>query len=104
MKKILAKELIAYINEQPEDREVRMHESYSSSLCGCVMVQYANDKLKGYKNREFSCGFETIKSTTKHGKISIKKMEIPICYLIPTKYWDEIKTLGDVQKIVKLKN
>lgn len=40
---VRVEELVAYIQAQPNDREVKMGSANNNSTCGCVMVQYARE-------------------------------------------------------------
>lgn len=56
---ITTREILDFINSQPDDRRVNMsHNSYNDS-CRCVMVHYGKDIL-GLS--EFECGWSNIDS------------------------------------------
>jgi hypothetical protein len=101
MKEITEQQIIDYIKEQPADRKVNMNEPMSSAECGCVMVQYAKDKIKGFADRPITCGFETFTSITKRGRQSNRHLERSISAIVPWSAWETIKTYGDIQELLK---
>jgi hypothetical protein len=101
MKEITEQQIIDYINEQPADKKVDMREPMSSAECGCVMVHYAKDKIKGFADRPITCGFSTFTSITKKGRHSNRHLEMSISAIVPWNRWDMIRTYGDIQELLK---
>jgi|LakMenEpi03Aug12_release.lakeMendotaPanAssembly.Ray.scaffolds.fasta_scaffold16366_18 hypothetical protein len=53
MKVVTREDMIEFIQQQPDDRQVRFGENLAGDTCGCIMVQYAR-----YAGIKFSsCGY-----------------------------------------------
>lgn len=97
MKNITKEELIKYIKSQPPEKPVNMSQTSDSEDCGCIMVQYAKEKLK-LKN--FGCGFQSIAYNSKTGKEMERNLEFDIRSILPMHLWWETNTFGDIQKLI----
>ena len=92
-------QIVDFIFDRPADKAVNMREPCSSDPCGCVMVQYAKEKLKGFKYRYFNCSFQSL--TYKAGERNMtKNLEVSICSIIDPDQWLNIKKYGDIQKLL----
>lgn len=54
---VTTKEILDFIDGQPDDRPVNLNENDSTDECGCVMVHYGKEVL-GLE--DFVCGFRRI--------------------------------------------
>jgi len=98
MKNITKQEMLDFILSQPDEKKVDMLNPRvgNKKVCGCVMVQYAYEKLnhKGY----VECGTTVIldKTSTTIGQLDFELREI-----IENGYLNNSKTFGELKKCLK---
>ena len=98
MTNITKQDMIDFILSQPDGRKVDMAKSRAENkrLCGCVMVQYADETLN-HKGR-VECGTTVIldKKAETIGELDFQLREI-----IENGYFNESKTFGELKKCLK---
>jgi len=68
---ISKQQLLDFINNQPDDRQVNFSENSSRDSCGCLMVHMAKDL--GYDN--FTCGLNGVYSTVNGNREQVLKFD-----------------------------
>lgn len=96
---ISLRQLKDFIRSQPDDKPVDMNTSNAGEgECGCVMIQYAREKLSAKGKLE--CGTQNISF---HGGRRIGWLDRPIDVLIPVARWSGIESYADLKHIIHFK-
>lgn len=89
---ITKKDLLKFIEAQPDERHIKMSEFSDTFSCGCVMVHYGREVLK---RKDFSCSSSCFYPDDSAS--SGHRLENLISRLLPVKLYERL-TYGELKK------